>query len=534
MNKPASYNLLDPGPDLGWIPVKWRPDVEPGAPEIGIREALQRAGEIKCISHTAPFIEFGLYRLLITIVLDAYILDRQRPTIGRMKAMLEAGKFDPCVVGKYLDTYGDRFDIWHDQTPFLQRPGLSGAAGDISKMIAPVPSGTKITWWHHHLETDTRLTVVEAARELCSVAPFCFDYAPKDICTIGGDPPLYIVVQGENLFETIVYNLPRPSGRLNARQEMDDGPAWRSIVQDTAALPRSPTHAQAWTWPVRQLLLIRTDDAEVIGKAVNIAGAEKTAARRRVRGWRDPNAGTITSAKGVRQLRAGDLVPGFARTAGQGDQNPMVFWRDIVPMCLVASEGEALRGERLRSRPEAVTNALRITQGQLLRLAVYGFVDKGGKNNKVFRMWFRSVLTLPAEVAHDSRLSARAIIAFNTAQSVASALQKALQLLRPPLKANRGRRPPPGRGDSDVLADFWQSLELILSRDYLNELGSGNSQAEATLWERIRQEARRSFFRATGPQRRTADGLFRIANASNWLERRLGSILPKPRQEKHS
>jgi Tfp pilus assembly protein FimT len=200
-------------------------------------------------------------------------------------------------------------------------------------------------------------------------------------------------------------------------------------------------------------------------------------------------------------------------------------------MCFVASEGEVLRGQRVRSRPEVVTNALRITDGKAVRLAAYGFIDKGGKNNKLFRIWFRSVLTFPTEVARDSRLSAKAIHAFRTTQSVADALQTGLRMLRPLTEAKKTDMKRTYRTEVDSLSGFWQRLELALSSVYLDALDVGDLAAEEELWTVIRREARAAFTNATGPQRRTADGLFRIVNASNWFEARLSRLLPKPGKE---
>jgi CRISPR type I-E-associated protein CasA/Cse1 len=525
-----SYNLLD----NPWIPVTWL-DRTAGKPDsVGIRRALADAQEIRSLSHTSPFVEFGLHRLLITIVLDAYLLAGKRPTVGKARAMLEVGRFDAGVLGKYLGDYKEAFDLWWEDQPFLQVAAVKGRSEAVSKMIAHVPSGTKITFWHHYAEHETRLSDEEAARELCAVAPFCFDYAPRDVCTVGGDPPLYVLMLGNSLFESIVFNLPRPSGRLTVRREEQCGPTWRCPVQDATEIPRAPTLAQGWTWPVRQIRLTR--GFQEVAEAVNTAGAGKTAAKERVKAWRDPNAATVTGATGLRHIRPTDLIPRFARGSRQGDQDPLLFWRDFVPMCLVASEGEVLRGERVRSRPEVVTNALRIAEGRLLRLAVYGFVDKGGQNNKVFRTWFRSVLSLPAEVARDSRLSARAIEAFEKAQKVADALRDALRMLRPPppMKASKRRKPPPTRGEADALSDFWQRLEAVLARSYLDDLSSNKPTADEGLRTTLRREARAAFTKASAPHRRTADGLFRIANATNWVERRLAQLLPKSQSQENS
>jgi hypothetical protein len=208
-----------------------------------------------------------------------------------------------------------------------------------------------------------------------------------------------------------------------------------------------------------------------------------------------------------------------------------VFWTDITAMCLVASEGEVLRHERIRSRPEVVTNALRVSPERILRIAVYGFVDKGGQNNKVFRQWFRSVLTLPSEVARDSRLSTRAIGAFETTRKVADALQTGLRMLRAPSETRKTARKDMHRDEGDAIAAFWQGLEPVLARTYLDALARNDSKAEERLWDKVRRQAREAFAGATGPQRRTADGLFRIANARNWLERSLARVLPKSSRE---
>ena len=115
MSGSHSYNLLSER----WIPVTWRTDAaEPKEPNVGIMEALQRSHEIQSISHTSPFIEFGLYRLLITIVLDAYTLAGRRPTIGKMRAMVEKGRFNDPVLTEYLENCKEGFDLWSDKYPF--------------------------------------------------------------------------------------------------------------------------------------------------------------------------------------------------------------------------------------------------------------------------------------------------------------------------------------------------------------------------------------------------------------------------------
>lgn len=93
-------------------------------------------------------------------------------------------------------------------------------------------------------------------------------------------------------------------------------------------------------------------------------------------------------------------------------------------------------------------------------------------------------------------------------------------MLRPPSEAKKTHLE-----EINTLNVFWQNLELVLTSAYLNELGGVDAQAEANLGKHLRQEARAAFVRSAGSQRHTAYGLFRIANASNWLERRLAMLL---------
>lgn len=522
MSERTPYNLLD----QQWLPIT-REDGR--AEHVGIRHALACAHKIARVSHTAPFIEFGLYRLLITIALDAYIVTGQRPTIGKIRTMLDRGQFDQSIFDGYLKSHSSGFDLWAPYFPFFQPKPVKDAGKKLDPkaivtMFPAIPSGTNVAHWHHYGEDEAALSEDIAAQLLTTISPFNFKVKPGEVRTLAGDPPLYALVLGKNLFETIVLNLPRPSGRITAKQEQDNGPAWRTQL-DLTKLPKTPTVAQSFTWPVRIIEL--ENDGAMVGKAINQAAYKKPTDKAKGKGgnlydakygWRDPNSGIETTKDAVTHIRARPGVP---------------VWRDAVPLFLVASEGETLRADRRRSRPEVISNALRILDTPQFRVAVYGMRKKSGGGDVKVEEWFRSVLTLPTEVARDSRLSARAIDAFKTTQKVADALQTGLRMLRAPSEAKKTASKDAHRDEGDALAVFWQSLEPVLSHSYLDALARNDSKAEEGMWGKVRRQAREAFSDATDPQRRTADGLFRIANASNWFERRLSRLLPKPIQEKN-
>ncbi len=528
MNGSHSYNLLSEP----WIPVIWNNDAtEPRNPQSGIREALYRSHEIKCISHTSPFIEFGLNRLLITIILDAYIVAQKRPTIGKMRVLLEKENVEEQIFNDYFDKFGKGFDLWSSSLPFLQpKASDSGVKKSDLKSIATlfpaIPSGTNVTHWHHYLEDSASLTEDIAAQVLATISPFNFKNKPGEVRTLVGDPPLYALVLGRNLFETLILNLPGRNGRITTKQEQDNGPAWRTQL-DITQLPKVPTISQGFTWPVRVIRLER--DGPKITKAINKSAYGKPTEKAKEKGgilydarygWRDPNAGVETTGDTIEHIKARRDIP---------------VWRDAVPLFLVASEGESLRKQKRRSRPEVISNALRVVDTPRFNVAVYGMKKKGGGGGDVkVEEWFRSVITFPTEVAHDNRLSARVINTYKTTQRVADALMTSLRMLRAPSEAKKTARKTIHRAEINSINGFWQRLELPLSGTYLDALVSGYQDAEQTLWKVIRREALDAFNKATEPHRRTADGLFRIANATNWFERQLNHHLPKPVKEKKS
>jgi hypothetical protein len=181
-----------------------------------------------------------------------------------------------------------------------------------------------------------------------------------------------------------------------------------------------------------------------------------------------------------------------------------------------------------------VTNALRVLDGKDIRIDVYGMRKKsdGGGDVKV-EEWFRSVLRFPAEVARDDRLSYAAVAAFKRTQDVADALQTALRILRPKMAAvprEKKNLKIAFRGEADLLSGFWQALETVLVHSYLTDLAANKLNIKQKLYGRLKQEASMAFKAAADPHRRDADGLFRIANASNYLERRLARLLPKEKE----
>ena len=87
----ASFNVLD----QAWIPVVTADGREE---QLGIRETLARAHELREISSASPLEEYSLYRFL-----GLFLMDALRPESETdIEDLLDAGRFDETAIEDYI------------------------------------------------------------------------------------------------------------------------------------------------------------------------------------------------------------------------------------------------------------------------------------------------------------------------------------------------------------------------------------------------------------------------------------------------
>jgi CRISPR system Cascade subunit CasA len=99
-----------------WLPVVTREGREE---EVGLREVLCRAPELRELRDPIPLVEFGLHRLLVAVVMDLH----QLTEMVDLEALLAAGRFDETKMTRYFARWGGCFDLFHPVHPFLQTAG---------------------------------------------------------------------------------------------------------------------------------------------------------------------------------------------------------------------------------------------------------------------------------------------------------------------------------------------------------------------------------------------------------------------------
>ena len=235
--------------------------------ELSLTDLFRCAHECTALAGELPTQDFALLRLLLAI------LRRSHPHATDSAAwseLWERGTFDPAPVSAYLSRHHDRFDLLDPQTPFYQVAGLTTAKGTmagIARLVADVPAG------HQFFTTRagsalTTMGFAEAARWIvhCQV----FDASGIKSGALGDDRvkggkgyPIGVawcgwlgaaVVEGSNLFETLLLNLPLGS---TLASQTEDLPVWERTPQTAATEGRSAPYGPVdlLTWQSRRIRL---------------------------------------------------------------------------------------------------------------------------------------------------------------------------------------------------------------------------------------------------------------------------------------
>jgi CRISPR system Cascade subunit CasA len=245
-----------------------------------LREVFAQAHTLREVHGDTPLVTVALYRFLLAVLHSVPHYKVKSPE--EWLTLWQLQQFDINTITAYLDQWQQkkRFDLFHEQYPFYQdRETASGKefSKRITEVMHEIASGNNAAWFDHTIETeDSGKDCATAARVV--LAAQSFGLTGRD--SSGGYQsfgPLVndvvFVVQGDNLFETLMLNLylyrhgdPLP--------ERDDRPIWE---HDTPLEPRrglgqtkdakGKHHPAGYldllTWPSRRILLKRDEDGLV-------------------------------------------------------------------------------------------------------------------------------------------------------------------------------------------------------------------------------------------------------------------------------
>lgn len=300
-----SFNLVD----QKWIPcVHFDGRME----EFSLREMLIQAHKLRGIQGDSTLETAALYRLLLAVLHSAL---RGPSTKSDWAELWESGKgsWDKLWLHNYLDTWKNRFDLFHHEKPFYQARDSRVKPKTALQLLHGMGTANEL-FEHISVTEDARFSPAQAARMLIAGQVFgigggCDPSQNLYLSSGSWRTGVVFLIEGENVFQNLALNLLRYADDRPMPKLGKDLPAWE--MDD----PFIPTREQPigyldyLTWQNRRLFLFPEDDA---GKMI-------------VR--------QMTIAPGL--AMAGDLLhPMKQFSAGKKGWNPLEFreekglWRD--------------------------------------------------------------------------------------------------------------------------------------------------------------------------------------------------------------
>jgi CRISPR system Cascade subunit CasA len=518
----ASFDVLTEP----WIPVV---DLSGGPPvELGITDALTNAHELAQICDPSPLIRFGLYRILIAFVMDAFQIKR----LEDIEAILGVGRFDAATLKRYVETDCDRsrFDLFDRDRPFLQAEKNeqldSSNREKVVRLFQHFPSGSFKIHFHHRFEDNYALSPAACARALAALPAFMTAGGSGYSPSINGAPPLYVLIARNNLFEELLLNSCALPLALNTDGEKV---SWRSL---TPIKPKKEISQfsllHTYTWPCRRLRLIPSD-----GGACSLTGhTADTLVREMVYGpglkaagdWVDPQVAYRLTQKGRKKIEA---------------QENRDIWRDTGPLMLSRVEDDTARGGKVRYEQPVIVSQFsqlckeRILAGDTdLQLEVFGLV---AEQMKLFD-WRYESLSLPVPLVVRQDTGRRVQQAMDMAETVGPIIGKSLKKAFP--RDGKSQKNPFGQQIAECQRVYWADLRpkfdaflTDLAETAENDLEGLDALNE--IWQRnVRGVAESAFEGVVDTLGSDADALKRQVEARDYLFRDLNRALPATKPKK--
>lgn len=506
-------------PTFNLIDEPWIPCTEPDGRvvELGLRQTLARAHELRGLQGESPLVTAALYRLLLAVLHSALRGPQSR---REWSELWQAGAWDMQDLDAYLDCWHDRFYLFHSERPFYQDARVDGKNKSITCLLPEMASGNNATLFDHHTDaTGDIFTSAQAIRVLlfvqtCSVAGGS-GMAPKDSSDAPWSRDIVFLFEGKNLFESLTLNMLIYSEDEPFHNDLDDCPAWEidDPFQPIRKVPRG--YLDYLTWQNRRLLLM--PENLPLGSIV-LEVAMDSGLRLDMEKVLDPMKHyTKHERYGPRSLRF---------------HPDRVLWRDSAVLMEINAP------DKYRPPLNFYWLSNLILHDQLNPEQIYRFMALGmiGKQARV-DLYRQEHLPLPLTYFEQSdyveALSTALELAEKTRNKLWGAVNTLGKLIVSPTAFDENGRQPDAKDVSNLTAhwgverNFWGSLEIpflelieAIPKDSDSALAVWRDTLQRTAWDAFRQAERLS---GTSPA-----ALKAAVNAGGQLAGGLAKLFPKP------
>jgi CRISPR system Cascade subunit CasA len=479
--------------------------------ELGLREALGRAHQLRELDGESPLVTAALHRLLLAMLHRVF----GPATCDEWGRIWDAGRWDTERIDAYLEQWRDRFDLFHPERPFYQAPDERAKSKSVSSLVHEVASGNNPTLFDHHVDAEgIVLTPAPAARMLVAAQAFGLAGLSGLVQKFTDGPcarGIVFLVQGATLFETLALNLLRYDDESPIPRRADDRPAWE--MDD----PFSPDRTQPrgyldyLTWQNRRVLLL----------------PEPT-----------ENGGVVREMTMAPALRLGDGVldpmTHYRRDEKRGPR-PLAFtesralWRDSA--ALFRLHDESYRPPQTFEWLSELVDEGYLDKSQTRRCLALGMSKKQAKVN-----FYRGErMPLPLRYLEERALVETLDAALNMAEGTARQLWGAARtlakfILSPEADTKSARQP--AREDLDALTQqwaverrYWSRLEIPF-RETLVSLPKGMEDAMPVWRKTLQRTAWEAFDQVAGSLGYNPYSLKAVVRAREQLAVGLTKVLP--------
>lgn len=245
--------------------------------ERSLMQVLLNSHQYQRLAGELPTQDVALLRLLLAILQTVFYrvdpegeddpIEDRAAAIRRWQALWNAGRFPVQPIRTYLETWKDRFWLFHPEHPFYQVPaaavGTKFKASKLNGELSESAHKMRLFPLRDGEEKET-LSYAEAARWLVTLIGFDDSASTKKETGTGtgwlGDR-VNVYAIGENLFETLMLNLVfLKDGRYVWAENI---PAWEQPTMTTAKkreIPLPDNQAELLTLQSRRLILSREEN----------------------------------------------------------------------------------------------------------------------------------------------------------------------------------------------------------------------------------------------------------------------------------
>ena len=228
---------------------------------INLEKLLLECQFYRAIYHSSPLVTMGLYRLVVAILQDIYRPEKLIDIVNIKKN----DKFPPEKIIEFGQNFGDRFDLFSKDAPFMQSADLPLTAKNetklkpVSSLLPEIPSGTEVVHFRHTSEKTEIFCSRCTAFGLIMIPAFATSGGKGIRPSINGTPPFYVIPGGNSLFEILAHSLLIPEYQnpftINIKE---DKAFWRrkkpvTIMQDEPQFEVGYLHSL--TFPTRRVRL---------------------------------------------------------------------------------------------------------------------------------------------------------------------------------------------------------------------------------------------------------------------------------------